>query len=471
MSRSFFTAFVVLFIGALPLTAVAQSQQPAPSGHDHGTPQHEHPTSDAPAQTPSKPAHDHPAPEPGPVPAAGAQHEHQHGAAGASLFSGRESSGTAWLPDATPMHAFHRQAGAWEVMLHGNAFVQLLHEAAPEDRGDTQAGSINWAMLMGRRPIGDGRFGVRGMVSLEPWTIRGCGYPNLLATGEVCEGHSIHDRQHPHDLIMEAAAEYDRPLRAGLRWQVYGGLAGEPALGPPAFPHRTSAMANPLSPIVHHWLDATHISYGVVTTGVYTSLWKLEASAFNGREPDEERADLDLDVLDSFAGRLTVAPSEALTLQVSAGWLHDAEPGDPGGPRVDVTRAAASATHHHRFGSGHLWATTVGWGANREEGEMTHGVLVESSASFADRQTWFGRIELNGKPAHALDLVGHEVFTVGKVQVGYARYFDTQFGLQPGIGGSVSASFVPAALKSQYGGRAPLGVGLFITFRPPRHTM
>ena len=43
---------------------------------------------------------------------------------------------------------------------------------------------------------------------------------------------------------------------------------GEPALGPPAFPHRVSALPNPLSPIAHHCLDAAHITFGVVTVGV-----------------------------------------------------------------------------------------------------------------------------------------------------------------------------------------------------------
>ena len=59
--------------------------------------------------------------------------------------------------------------------------------------------------------------------------------------------------------------------------------------GPSRFPHRASAIANPVAPIAHHWLDATHITFGVITAGVYDRRWKGELSLFNGREPDERR--------------------------------------------------------------------------------------------------------------------------------------------------------------------------------------
>lgn len=303
----------------------------------------------------------------------------------ASLFRTRDASGTAWLPDVTPMYGPRHTSGAWQLMLHGNAFVQFLHESAPEHRGASQTGSINWAMLMAKRPLAGGWLGLRSMVSLEPLTIRGCGCPDLLATGELCDGDSIHDRQHPHDLFMEVAAQFDRPLTQGLRWQVYGALVGEPALGPSGYPHRASAMPNPIAPVTHHWLDATHISFGVVTTGVYGERWKAEASAFNGREPDEARYDIDFGRMDSVAGRLSFLPTQALALQVSAGRLESAELKFPRGPALDVVRITSSATYHRRFGDQRLWATTFAWGANHEEGEMTHGVLLESALSVSNR--------------------------------------------------------------------------------------
>ena len=206
------------------------------------------------------------------------------------------------------MYGVESRLAQWAVMLHGNVFVQFLNEGG--NRAAQQGGSINWAMAMARRRAGSGRVGLRAMFSLEPWTIRGCGYPDLLATGEECNGEPIHDRQHPHDLIMELAAEYSRPLRGATRWQIYGGLAGEPALGPAAYPHRISAMPNPLAPISHHWLDATHITFGVVTAGVSAQTWKVEGSVFNGREPDD-RPDESRSRAARFRVRAGVVPADA----------------------------------------------------------------------------------------------------------------------------------------------------------------
>jgi hypothetical protein len=388
----------------------------------------------------------------------------------------REGSGTAWLPDASPMYALHARRGPWELMTHGNGFAQFLHESGP--RGADQFGSINWVMGVAQRSAGEGRFAVRGMFSLEPFTVRGCGYPDLLATGERCDGQPIHDRQHQHDLLMELSAQYDRPLTGSLRWQIYGGPAAEPALGPAAYPHRVSAMPNPIAPIAHHWLDSTHVTFGVITSGVYGRRWKAEASVFNGREPDQQRTDIDFGALDSLAGRFWFLPSPNWALQVSVGKLTEAEPGHEigeagpertGPPRVTVTRATASATFQRPLRTNGTWATTAAWGRNAEEGHASHAVLVETSLAFGDRDTWFGKIEMVDKSAHDLVVAeSGEAFALTKLQAGYTRYLRPSRGVQPGFGLVLSASIVPESLASVYGGRVTSGLGLFLTLRPAR---
>jgi hypothetical protein len=191
--------------------------------------------------------------------------QHQHPPAETPpIFPPREASGTSWLPDDTPMFGLSRHAGPWQLMVHGSVFGQFLYESGNRHRtggfSSHQVSSVNWAMIMVRRPAGAGRIGFRAMGSAEPWTVGDCGFINLLANGEMCQGDTIHDRQHPHDAVMELAMEYDRPLRGAVRLQTYAGLAGEPALGPAGFPHRPSAIPNPIAPITHHWLDSSHIT-------------------------------------------------------------------------------------------------------------------------------------------------------------------------------------------------------------------
>ena len=376
----------------------------------------------------------------------------------------REGSGTSWLPDSSPMYMVHRQRGPWMLMAHENVFLQYLQESG--ERGTDQTGSINWLMGMAERTAGRGHVAFRGMASLEPWTVRGCGYPDLLASGEVCHGGKIHDRQHPHDLFMEISATYDAPVAGTTRWQLFGGPAAEPALGPVAYPHRVSAMPNPIAPITHHWLDSTHVSFGVVTGGIYGKSWKVETSAFNGREPDENRKDLDFGALDSVSARIWLLPTPNVALQVSGGRLKDAEAGEGSEPRHDVNKVTASVTFH-KLAGGRVAASTFAWGHNSEHGVGTNALLLETMLTFNDRTTWFGRLEIAQKTPHDLDVPEtSDTFTVAKLQGGYTRYFTAARSWKAGVGGAVSAAIVQPELSAVYGGRVNPGVAVYLTLRP-----
>jgi hypothetical protein len=377
----------------------------------------------------------------------------------------RQGSGTSWLPDQSVMRAIHSSPNGWMVMTHFNAFAQYLHESG--ERGSSQTGSINWLMTMATRSVGGGSLAVRGMISVEPWTIGGCGYPDLLATGEFCEGAAIHDRQHPHDLFMEIAAEYQRPLGRGVHLQVYGGPAGEPALGPVAYMHRESGFANALAPITHHWFDSTHITYGVATVGVFSRRWKLEGSLFNGREPDDDRIGFDFGAMDSWSSRLWWMPSPRWALQVSGGRLNEVEPGHDDDPAVDANRFTASATYHRAITTDARWATTMALGRNAEAGgDATIASLIETTVSRNNRDAIYGRFEWVEKSAHDLAVPGHDVFNVAKVQAGYTRYFKLPRNLVAGPGAAVSIGIVPRELESTYGRRVNPGVGVYLNVMP-----
>lgn len=380
----------------------------------------------------------------------------------------RDGSGTSWQPEVTPMSGAMRQSGAWTFMLHGSAFLEELRAGHP--RGDHQFGSINWVMGMAQRSTSSSALTFRTMLSVEPLTVGRCGYPNLLQTGEACRGAALHDVQHPHDLFMEVAVDYRHALGSGVAIDLYGGPAGEPALGPVAFPHRSSAAVNLLAPIGHHWLDSTHVSFGVVTAGLYGHTWKAEASAFNGREPDDKRYGFDFAALDSYSARLWWLPSDRWAFQVSAGHLKDKEThtGAPAATSSDATRVTASGTYHRLFGD-RLWATTAAWGRNAEDALATSAWLAETSFESSARDTWYGRFEVVGKTAAELSLAGlppDVVLDVAKTQVGYTRWVWKGRGARVGLGGYAAVSRVPVAASIAYGSQFPGEVAVYLNVRP-----
>jgi hypothetical protein len=123
----------------------------------------------------------------------------------------REASGTSWQPDSTPMSGIHSMTGAWMSMLHGYADVVYDHQGGP--RGNEQTFTTGMLMFMARRDLTDGAFGLRLMVSGDP-PMGKSGYPLLFQTGETANGRTpLIDRQHPHNLLMEAAGGApDAPL-------------------------------------------------------------------------------------------------------------------------------------------------------------------------------------------------------------------------------------------------------------------
>lgn len=376
----------------------------------------------------------------------------------------RMGSGTTWIPDAVPLPARHVMAGSWLIMLHGFAFVQYDKQGGP--RGDDQFGSLNWAMLMASRELLGGRFQARTMLSLDPATVSNRGYPLLLQSGETYGGQPLHDRQHPHDFWMELAAMYERALSPSIGVTAYVAPAGEPALGPVAFMHRPSAMDNPIAPLGHHWQDATHISYGVLTAGVLGHHWKLEGSIFNGREPDEERWGFDPIRLDSYSGRFAAHLDSNWTMSIGYGYLKEPEALHPG---ESVHRTTASVLHGRRIGHDGQLATALIWGANRTAGTTTHAALVEAEAVLDRRNTVYARLELAQKTAEDLAIGSfppETAFNVGAISAGYIREIVRGSATTLGIGAHATVNTVPSSLESTYGSRTPVGGMVFIRLRP-----
>ncbi len=362
----------------------------------------------------------------------------------------REASGTAWQPDAAPMHGYHTMAGDWMVMLHG--YADVAYDRQGGKRGDEKVFVASMFMAMGQRPLGAGTLGLRAMLSTDPLMGKP-GYPLLLQTGETADGvEELVDRQHPHDAFMELAATYSVPMGKGSAFG-YVGLPGEPALGPPAFMHRASGVAIPEAPLTHHWLDSTHITFGVVTLGATYGGVKVEASAFNGREPDQHRWNIETEPLDSWSARLSWNPSANWSLQASHGRLEAPEQLEPD---VDVERTTASISHVAERDGGH-WATTLAYGVNAAEGESNPGYLLETTALIAQAVTLFARVEWLTNE----HLVPGEAFDVGKFTLGGSHRVGTWGPLALELGALASTYSIPAGLQGEYGSR-PLSGMMFV---------
>jgi hypothetical protein len=364
------------------------------------------------------------------------------------------------------MYAVHFAAGEWILMLHGQVFAGF--DAQSSRRGGRDWISTNWLMLMATGPLGPGQLGARAMITAEPFTVPAAGYPLLLQTGETYRGVALHDRQHPHDLFMELAASYASPLGDALAFQLYAAPVGEPALGPVAYPHRLSASSDPLAPLGHHWEDSTHISFGVLTAGLFTRQFKLEGSWFNGREPDEDRTDFDLRRLDSFSARLSWNPSDPWSFQASYGFLKSPDALEP---EVRVQRLTASATLNLPLPAGGNWASLALWGRNIPSTlePTSDALLLESNLDLDGRNTVFGRAEYTVKDGHHLVLpepIARNAFGVLTLVLGYVRDFGPFGWIVPGIGARGSVNVIAPALEPFYGSRLPVGAMIFVRVRP-----
>jgi len=83
-----------------------------------------------------------------------APHQHDMASHDANLFPTRDGSGTAWLPDDTPMHGVMKQWREWAIAIHGSVFAQVrVYEAHSADNlantsfagcgGDWSAGPVD----------------------------------------------------------------------------------------------------------------------------------------------------------------------------------------------------------------------------------------------------------------------------------------------------------------------------------------
>lgn len=371
----------------------------------------------------------------------------------------------------------HDAAGPrWMFMQDGVVWVMFNDQGT--SRGEREVKAPNWWMGMGQRRVKSGTFTFDVMLSLDPATVGDQGYSHIFQVGETYQGNALIDHQHPHDFLMQAAASWRQPVGGGVTLTFAGAPVGEPALGPVAFMHRSSAMENPMSPLGHHTLDSTHIAMGVLTGSAEKGPFQVESSIFHGGEPDENRWDLmDPGALDSWSVRAWFRPSAAWSIQASHGFLTKPEAIEEG----DVRRTTVSASW--KSAPGARWtAATIAWGRNDKLGGAYNALLGELTHEFGTTGSIYGRAEAvqvendvlrtgvhtsNGgrKNAHVVGPGG--ISTVGAVTAGATKTVWSAAGWQASVGGQLTGYAVPTLLAPFYGGRSAWSGQVFFVLRPP----
>ena len=369
-------------------------------------------------------------------------------------------------------------SSSWHLMQDGVVFFNFNDQGSP--RGGEELAVQNWWMGMAERPAGGGRLRFSLMLSLEPATLGEDGYREIFQVGETLDGMPLIDRQHPHDFLMQAAVVWRTPLGRGYSLTLAGAPVGEPALGPVAFMHRSSAFENPTAPLSHHTVDSTHISMGVLTAGLDRGPWQVEGSLFHGGEPDEQRWDLmDPGVLDSWSVRGWYRPTSAWTLQASHGFLKTPEAHEPG----DVRRTSASASWMRRHSRGWTAATAI-YGRNNKLGGDFNAFLAEATHTFGANSV-YGRFESLQVETDVLRFGDHTFVGSSKIlahqhvpesgegrdllntlTLGAARTLAKPRGWDLGVGADVTFYGVPTPLRPYYGD-SPVSFHVFVSVRPP----
>lgn len=448
----------------LGVLLAALAVAPAAAQHEHHAP----PATPTPVATKAAPQHEHHAPPAAPTPATPAREHAGHGPA-AELEAPDRNLFQSDMTLMTGMTARDPMAGMtqprWTVMFQGTARLSYNRQGGPS--GDEVLESSNWSMVHAGRGIGRGRLSLMMMNSLEYWTFERRGSRELFQTGESYGGRPLVDAQHPHDLFMNLSATWRAPIGNDAAWWMQLAPVGEPVIGPTAFMHRASAGENPTAPLGHHWQDSTHIAYNVLTAGFGWRSVGIEASAFHGEEPDEDRWDIEGGRIDSAAGRLKLAFGSGWSTQLSHAFLNEPESLEPGDTRRTTASIQYGAEGDRPF------AATLLWGRNDEEHGVSDSWLLEGAWQITGVDHAYGRLEWVEKDRHLLEFKGADVHPavelpdiaeITALTVGYFRDLFVRPDLRIGAGADVTAYRFPSALDRVYGD-SPISWHAFLRVR------
>ncbi|HYM20422.1 MAG TPA: hypothetical protein VEW28_05385 [Candidatus Kapabacteria bacterium] len=375
----------------------------------------------------------------------------------------QEGSGTSWQPFSSPTYALMYHGEDWMTMIHGH--ISPRYTIQEGRRGARDFDAPNYIMGMAQRMLGENtQLMFRSMLSFDRFTEGGMGYPLLLQTGETWQGKRLVDFQHPHDLFSELSVSLSSQFSEMLSSYVYIAYPGEPSIGPPAFMHRLSAMSLPDAPITHHWQDATHISFGVLTSGIACGPVKLEGSLFTGRDPDENRLNFDKPLMDSYSGRVSYNPTEEFAFQFSRAFMKN-----PEGDFSNEWLSSASGIYTHVFGNEEWISNTFVWSSKKDHHSMEEqtSILLESELRL-HMYTIYSRFEYVEKPQSEMGFGFQplEKEPLKEITIGGSRRLFTFEHIDIELGVQGMLNIIPENIAFIYGSENPKGFEVFLSLHP-----
>jgi hypothetical protein len=339
---------------------------------------------------------------------------------------------------------------------HGfDAHLTYMSQTGPEEQ-ENDIISTNWLAAGARLDLSDRAFVLaRGRVSFEPYTIDDS-YLQFFQYLSDQQGSAVAiDRMIPHDLFQEAGVQFGfRPSTSTLI-SVYGALVGQPALGALPAHLRASGVDFAEAPFAYDIQETYADATSVVTAGFSTRTIALEVSAFHDAMTTGDHTELETGDIDSQSARLTLMPSQNVSLQVSRGKL--------GEDFAERTVTSGSLSY-----AASMLAVTALWTRREyESGRVPETAYGFEIAIRGARNTFMARAEHVDRPAgfpFPNSPVGIATEEATHFTGGYLYDFISGGRYRLGLGVNIDYRTQTRHLEEVYGHK-PQGIFTFVRFR------
>lgn len=343
------------------------------------------------------------------------------------------------------------------LMLHGYGFFEGVAEEGVE-RGRADFAGPDMFMADLGTSVGDSQYlNLDAMLTTDLWMVAKTGIPELLQIGETqADGTPFLDAQHPHSspimgLTLSDTIALDAADKSNLK--LFVAPRGESTDGPIAYMHRITGMVNPDTPLGHHiGQDVGHISSTVIGESLKLGGFHIEASTFNGMEPNPTQVDLPIGTPDSYAVRVIQEFSPEVMAMASYAYVNNPEPGI-----ANDSRYSASLYTHFSLGNDWTWHNTLIYGGitNIDNASFLNSTLEEFALA-TEKMAIFGRVEVLQRTPNQLAIPGLSNPNTGQwvtaITLGYSHRVAYWDGWELRAGASVTNDQLPSDYQTTYAG-------------------